>query len=143
MHALLLFLLFDRRPGGESDTESSRETSSDGSSDYRAERGVNNGVQGPGAETDAGSSRETSSDGSSNYRAKRGVDNGVQGPWTQQTITDANIQSLNRISLRNKPVGGSSSDEYEISNPPGRLIFEYMEHAPPFTREPLADKASS
>lgn len=110
MHALLLFLLFDRRPGGESDTESSRETSSDGSSEYGADRGVNNVLQ---------------------------------WNWTQQNVVDANIKSLNRLSLRNKPFRGSSSDECEISNPSGQLVFEYMEHASPFTRQPLADKASS
>ncbi|KAF2308300.1 hypothetical protein GH714_039924 [Hevea brasiliensis] len=96
----------------------------------------------PGEESDAESSRETSSDGSSDYRAERGVNNGAWGSWIQQNITDANIQSLNRLSLRNKPVRGSSSDECEISNPTGQLIFEYMEHASPFTREPLADKIS-
>lgn len=113
-HACCITLLFlpssDRRPGEESDTESSRETSSDGSSDYGAERVASNGVW---------------------------------EPWSQLNVTDANIQSLNRLSLRNQPFRGSSSDECEISNPPGRLIFEYMEHASPFTRQPLADQASS
>uniref|UniRef100_A0A2P2L429 Uncharacterized protein MANES_03G200700 n=1 Tax=Rhizophora mucronata TaxID=61149 RepID=A0A2P2L429_RHIMU len=37
---------------------------------------------------------------------------------------------------------GSSSDECEISNPPGRLVFEYMEYASPFIRQPLVDKIS-
>ncbi|EEF43036.1 uncharacterized protein LOC8275589 [Ricinus communis] len=96
----------------------------------------------PGEESDAESSRDSSTDGSSDYGAERGV-NGVWGPQTQNNITDANIQSLNRLSLRNKHSRGSSSDEYEISNPPGRLVFEYMEHASPFTREPLADKISA
>ncbi|KDP27870.1 hypothetical protein JCGZ_18950 [Jatropha curcas] len=96
----------------------------------------------PGDESDADSSRETSSDGSSDYGADRVVNNGFRGHLTQQNIADANIQSLNRLSLRNKPLRGSSSDECEISNPPGQLIFEYMEHASPFTRQPLADKIS-
>lgn len=37
---------------------------------------------------------------------------------------------------------GSSSDESEICDPPGHLIFEYLEHDAPFSREPLADKVS-
>lgn len=96
----------------------------------------------PGEESDAESSRETSSDGSSEYGADRGVNNVLQWNWTQQNVVDANIKSLNRLSLRNKPFRGSSSDECEISNPSGQLVFEYMEHASPFTRQPLADKAS-
>ncbi|XP_065863779.1 uncharacterized protein [Euphorbia lathyris] len=96
----------------------------------------------PGEESDAESSRETSSDGSSDFGADRAVNNGVSGPRAQQNVMDANIQNLSKLSLRNKPLKGSSSDECEISNPPGRLIFEYMEHASPFTRQPLADKIS-
>ncbi|GAV91055.1 DUF789 domain-containing protein [Cephalotus follicularis] len=92
----------------------------------------------PGEESDAESSRETSSDGSSDCAAERGV----WGVWSQQKILDANIESLNRLSLRNKPFLGSSSDESEICTPPGRLTFEYLEHDPPFSREPLSDKIS-
>ncbi|XP_021290957.1 uncharacterized protein LOC110421646 [Herrania umbratica] len=99
-----------RRPGEESDTESSRETSSDGSS------------------SDCGTGR----------RAK----NVVPGTWSQLEIADTNVQRLMRLSLRNKPSGGSSSDESDVCNPPGQLIFEYLEHDQPFSREPLADKIS-
>eukprot|EP00258_Populus_trichocarpa_P050301 XP_024466320.1 uncharacterized protein LOC7477192 isoform X2 [Populus trichocarpa] len=94
----------------------------------------------PGEESDTESSRDTCSDGSSDYGAERVASNGVWQPWNQLNVTDANIKSLNRLSLRNKPFRGSSSDECEISNPPGRLIFEYMEYASPFTRQPLADQ---
>lgn len=97
----------------------------------------------PGEESDTESSRDTCSDGSSDYGAERVASNGVWQPWNQLNVTDANIKSLNRLSLRNKPFRGSSSDECEISNPPGQLIFEYMEYASPFTRQPLADQASS
>ncbi|CAK7333247.1 unnamed protein product [Dovyalis caffra] len=96
----------------------------------------------PGEESDTESSRETSSDGSSDYGAERVASNGVWEPLNQLNVTDTNIQSLSRLSLRNKPLRGSSSDECEISNPPGRLIFEYMEYASPFTRQPLADQIS-
>ncbi|KAI4311131.1 hypothetical protein MLD38_036051 [Melastoma candidum] len=37
----------------------------------------------------------------------------------------------------------SSCDEAEISNPPGRLIFEYLERDQPYSREPLADKIAA
>lgn len=47
---------------------------------------------------------------------------------------------MKALSLRHKPFNGSSSDEGELSNSPGALTFEYFEHAPPFSREPLADK---
>ncbi|KAG6758744.1 hypothetical protein POTOM_035201 [Populus tomentosa] len=97
----------------------------------------------PGEESDTESSRDTCSDGSSDCGAERVASNGVWQPWNQLNVTDANIKSLNRLSLRNKPFRGSSSDECEISNPPGRLIFEYMEYASPFTRQPLADQAGS
>ncbi|KAB5537301.1 hypothetical protein DKX38_014834 [Salix brachista] len=97
----------------------------------------------PGEESDTESSRDTCSDGSSDYGAGRVASNGVWEPWNQQNVIDANIKSLNRLSLRNKPFRGSSSDECEISNPPGQLIFQYMEYASPFTRQPLADQASA
>ncbi|KAJ6889695.1 hypothetical protein NC651_023444 [Populus alba x Populus x berolinensis] len=98
-------------------------------------------IKRPGEESDTESSRDTCSDGSSDCGAERVASNGVWQPWNQLNVTDANIKSLNRLSLRNKPFRGSSSDECEISNPPGRLIFEYMEYASPFTRQPLADQA--
>ncbi|KAL5782203.1 hypothetical protein ACOSP7_007232 [Xanthoceras sorbifolium] len=96
----------------------------------------------PGEDSDAESSRETSSDGSSDHGVERRIHAFVQGSWSQQNIPYANIQSFNRLSLRNKPLMGSSSDESEICNPPGQLIFEYFENDPPFSRKPLADKIS-
>ncbi|CAN7013161.1 unnamed protein product [Brassica rapa subsp. trilocularis] len=44
-----------------------------------------------------------------------------------------------RVSLEEKPYFGSSSDESEDS--PGDLVFEYLDAAMPFGREPLTDKA--
>lgn len=93
----------------------------------------------PGEESDADSSRESSSDGSSECGAERGA-NDVQGSWSQQNTIRATTQSFNRLSLGNNPVMGSTVDEGEIRNPPGLLVFEYLEHNPPFNREPLADK---
>ncbi|KAH9683682.1 hypothetical protein KPL71_027761 [Citrus sinensis] len=94
----------------------------------------------PGEESDAESSSETSSDGSSDTGAERRINAFVHGTWSQQNIADANIENFSGLSLRNKPFVGSSSEESEICNPPGQLIFEYLEHDPPFSREPLADK---
>lgn len=37
---------------------------------------------------------------------------------------------------------GFSSDDGEAQNSQGVLLFEYLERDPPFSREPLADKAS-
>ncbi|KAF8082589.1 hypothetical protein N665_0818s0005 [Sinapis alba] len=50
-------------------------------------------------------------------------------------------QNLHRVSLEEKPCFGSSSDESEDS--PGDLVFEYLEAAMPFGREPLSDKISN
>ncbi|XWS08533.1 hypothetical protein CRYUN_Cryun40dG0010800 [Craigia yunnanensis] len=97
----------------------------------------------PGEESDTESSRETSSDGSnSDFGIGRRASNNVQGTWSQLEIADANIQRLTRLSLGNRPFGGSLSDESDSCNPPGQLIFEYLEHDQPFSREPLADKIS-
>ncbi|XWS53561.1 hypothetical protein CRYUN_Cryun10bG0012000 [Craigia yunnanensis] len=97
----------------------------------------------PGEDSDTESSRETSSDGSnSDSGIIRRANNVVQGAWNQMETADANIQRLTRLSLRNRPFGGSSSDESDICNPPDQLIFEYLEHDQPFSREPLADKIS-
>lgn len=95
----------------------------------------------PGEESDSMSSRESSSDSSSDCGAERGANGVVHGAWNQQNITEANIQGLKRVSLRNK-TSGSSSDEIQNCNPSGQLVFQYLEHDPPFSREPLADKIS-
>ncbi|KAG5554529.1 hypothetical protein RHGRI_012172 [Rhododendron griersonianum] len=85
----------------------------------------------PAEESDAYSSRETSSDGGSECGAERGT-NHAQGAWSQHNNMRAIAQSFNRLSV----------DKGEISDPPGFLLFEYFDSAPPFSREPLADKAS-
>ncbi|XP_044500659.1 uncharacterized protein LOC123221808 [Mangifera indica] len=96
----------------------------------------------PDEESDVDTSRETSSDGSSDYGVERQISAFVQGTWSQQNTADENIQKLYRLSLRNKHLMGSSSDESEICNPHGKPVFEYLEHDAPFSREPLADKIS-
>ncbi|XP_039062166.1 uncharacterized protein LOC120206651 isoform X1 [Hibiscus syriacus] len=96
----------------------------------------------PGEDSDTESSRETSSDGSnSDCVMGRRANNVVQGAQSQLKVADPNIEKLMRLSLRNRSFGGSSSDENDSCNPPGQqLIFEYLEHDQPFSREPLADK---
>ncbi|KAF5941626.1 hypothetical protein HYC85_019268 [Camellia sinensis] len=93
----------------------------------------------PGEESDADSSRESSSDGSSECGAERGA-NDVQGSWSQQNTMRATTQNFHWEIILSM---GSTVDEGEIRNPPGLLVFEYLEHNPPFNREPLADKAST
>ncbi|XP_024024988.1 uncharacterized protein LOC21388361 [Morus notabilis] len=96
----------------------------------------------PGDESDAESSRETTSDGSSEYGAEKGFNNAVHGAWSRNNTTEPNIYGWKGVSSKSKPSMGSSSDESETCNPPGRLVFEYLERDPPYSREPLADKIS-
>ncbi|XP_010434887.1 PREDICTED: uncharacterized protein LOC104718776 [Camelina sativa] len=78
----------------------------------------------PGEESDGDSPRDMSSDGSNDCRELS--------------------QTLYRASLEEKPCIGSSSDESEASSiSPGDLVFEYLEAAMPFGREPLTDKISN
>lgn len=96
----------------------------------------------PEDESDAESSGETSSGGSSDYGAERGFNNAVNGAWIQNT-TDPNIRGWKGVSSISKPSMESSSDESETCSLPGRLMFEYLARDPPYSREPLADKAST
>ncbi|THG02140.1 hypothetical protein TEA_020172 [Camellia sinensis var. sinensis] len=97
----------------------------------------------PGEESDAESSRETSSGGSSDCEADRRAKYVVDGSRSQQNLMNLNSQRMNRISLRDKSLMSSSSDEAEICNSPGMLLFEYLEQEQPYNRKPLIDKASS
>ncbi|KAL2556620.1 hypothetical protein Fot_01359 [Forsythia ovata] len=96
----------------------------------------------PGEESDAESSRETSSAGSSDCEADRRSKSIVDGSRNQQNLVNSNCQRLNRLSPRDKSVVNSSSDEAEISNSPGLLLFEYLEQEQPHNRRPLTDKIS-
>ncbi|KAA8549119.1 hypothetical protein F0562_000803 [Nyssa sinensis] len=86
----------------------------------------------PGEESDAESSRETSSGGSSDCEADRRA----------KCVVDVNSQRMNRLSLREKSLVSSSSDEAEVCNSPGSLLFEYLEQEQPHNRKPLTDKVS-
>ncbi|KAM7495827.1 hypothetical protein LguiA_020241 [Lonicera macranthoides] len=98
----------------------------------------------PGDETDAESSRETSSGGSSDCEVvDRRTKSVLDGSRSQHNLANSNSQQLNRVSLRDKSLASSSSDEAEISRTsPGVLMFEYLEHEQPHNRQPLTDKVS-
>ncbi|KAG7533526.1 hypothetical protein ISN45_Aa08g011520 [Arabidopsis thaliana x Arabidopsis arenosa] len=82
---------------------------------------------------------EGSSEGSSNSKVEKLPNHAKNLP----NAVDLSVSELNRISLRDQSIAGSlSSGETEISNPQGRLLFEYLEYEPPFGREPLANKVS-
>lgn len=55
---------------------------------------------------------------------------------------NSNSQRLSRITLRDKHPMSSSSDETEVHNSPGLLVFEYFEQEQPHHRQPLYDKVS-
>ncbi|XP_022874675.1 uncharacterized protein LOC111393398 isoform X2 [Olea europaea var. sylvestris] len=95
-------------------------------------------IREPAEVSDTDSSQETNSDDSSECEADRGANN-TRGTWNQLNTTG---QGYNEVPVRNKPFTGLSVDEGDVSNPPGRLIFEYLERDLPFFREPLADKIS-
>ncbi|KAI3880324.1 hypothetical protein MKX03_011057 [Papaver bracteatum] len=87
----------------------------------------------PGEESDAESSREMSSDGS-DCDLERQSKHLQDELWTKQNPADV------QRSFRDKPLNGTCSDDGEVSIPPGKLIFQYMEREAPYSREPLADK---
>ncbi|KAF6145900.1 hypothetical protein GIB67_028895 [Kingdonia uniflora] len=81
-----------------------------------------------GEDSDGDSYRDTSSDGSSDCEVERTLKH-----------------SMDRLSVVDGPTSfqeGFSSDDGEARNAQGSLIFEYLERAPPYCREPLADKAN-
>lgn len=60
----------------------------------------------------------------------------------QHNLINVNSQRLSKLSLRDRPPLGSSSDETEVCNSPGQLVFEYFEQEQPHFRPPVYDKAS-
>lgn len=53
---------------------------------------------------------------------------------------------MSRLSVHDKHNAiqeGFSRDDSETGNPQDLLLFEYFEQDPPYSREPLADKAST
>lgn len=93
----------------------------------------------PGEESDVESSRETGSAGSSDCEAERRAKSVVDG----SNLINLNSERMNGLSLRDKSVMSSSSDEAEMSSSSGAPLFEFLEREPPYNRKPLTDKASS
>lgn len=99
-------------------------------------------IRRPGEESEAESSRETSSAGSSDCEAERRAKGVADGARNQHNHMNSNSQRMNKLSLREKSRMSSSSDEAEVCNSSGLLVFEYLEQEQPHIRKPLADKAS-
>lgn len=97
----------------------------------------------PGEESDVESSRETGSAGSSDCEAERRAKSVVDGSCSHQNLINLNSERMNGLSLRDKSVTSSSSDEAEMSSSSGTPLFEFLEREPPYNRKPLTDKASS
>lgn len=66
----------------------------------------------------------------------------VDGGWGRENLMNLNSQRLNRLTLRDQHPLSSSSDETEVYNSPGSLVFEYFELEQPHHRKPLYDKVS-
>lgn len=64
------------------------------------------------------------------------------GETLNSNSADLNSQKFKRLSLKDKSPMNSSDGEGEISDAPGLLVFEYLEHEQPYSRRPLTDKAN-
>lgn len=90
-------------------------------------------------------SRDSSSDGSSDSERDRGLaySRGEQNHYSHPSDISLKTDRLYFRDQRTSLQEEFSSDEGESGTSQGCLLFEYLEHAPPYSREPLADKASS
>ncbi|KAJ0962679.1 hypothetical protein J5N97_027801 [Dioscorea zingiberensis] len=93
-----------------------------------------------GEESDGGSCRDSSSEGSSDCERERCLK--YTRNLDQNHFGGASIRRVERLSLRNNHIEEFSSDDGEAGSSQGHLLFEYLEHNPPYSREPLADKIS-
>ncbi|KAL4179029.1 hypothetical protein AMTRI_Chr13g85230 [Amborella trichopoda] len=99
-----------RKPGEESDGDSYKDTSSEGS-DFEVERGLKYAKE------------------QWNLHNSSGV----------STLT-MERSSMREKNMKPHPQEGSSSDAGEVCNSNGSLLFEFFEQDPPYSREPLAGK---
>lgn len=96
-----------------------------------------------GDDSDCDYYRDSSSDGSSDSEFGKRTEHFIAQRNNQYRTGDASLQ-MNGLSIHNKHYSmqeGFSSDESETGNPQD-LLFEYFDQDPPYSREPLADKAS-
>ncbi|RWR72232.1 hypothetical protein CKAN_00044400 [Cinnamomum micranthum f. kanehirae] len=97
----------------------------------------------PGEDSDGEYYRDSSSDGSSDCELERGLKHKWE-QWNRVPASEAALR-MDRLSLRETNVAsqeGFSSDEGEVENSQGCRLFEFLEQDLPYSREPLADKAT-
>ncbi|KAJ7954140.1 Protein of unknown function (DUF789) [Quillaja saponaria] len=95
----------------------------------------------PGEDSDS-DFRDSSSDASSDCEPERGLKYLREQRNHHHLPNEATLR-MDRFSLRDQHTvlqEDLSSDEGESVNSQGHLLFEYLEQAPPYSREPLADK---
>ncbi|KAH6802086.1 hypothetical protein C2S51_033532 [Perilla frutescens var. frutescens] len=98
----------------------------------------------PGEESDGEYSRDSSSDGSSDSEQERGGSNYSREQENYLQRSDSPL-TVDQLAVREQQMAfqeGFSSDEGESGSSEGCLLFEYLEHNPPYSREPLANKIS-
>ncbi|OVA13839.1 Protein of unknown function DUF789 [Macleaya cordata] len=93
----------------------------------------------PGEDSDGDLYKDSSSDGSSDCELERGLRYSREQRNCQHLSSEAALR-MNNLSLRDKQEE-FSIDEGEPGNSRGCLLFEFFEQDPPYSREPLADKA--
>ncbi|GAV69147.1 DUF789 domain-containing protein [Cephalotus follicularis] len=95
----------------------------------------------PGEDSDS-DFRDSSSDGSWDCEPDRDLRNSREQQNNKLATSDISSR-MDRLSLRDHHVAlheDVSSDEGESINSKQRLLFQYLERDPPYSREPLADK---
>ncbi|KAL6010828.1 hypothetical protein ACLOJK_001270 [Asimina triloba] len=94
-----------------------------------------------GEDSDSDFSRDSSSEGSNDCEFDRGLKY-PRDLWNHHHLA-ASLR-IDGLSLREKHHAsreGCSSDDSEPGHAQGSLLFEFFEQDPPYSREPLADKA--
>ncbi|KAJ6811657.1 uncharacterized protein M6B38_152625 [Iris pallida] len=96
-----------------------------------------------GEDSDGDCFRDSSSDGSSDCELDSSLK--YASDWGRNRIVNTSTIGMDRLCLREDHVSlqeGFSSDDSDSGNSQGRLLFQHLERNPPYSREPLADKAN-
>ncbi|KAJ6796662.1 Uncharacterized protein M6B38_219635 [Iris pallida] len=96
-----------------------------------------------GEDSDGDCYRDSSSDGSSYSELDMGLK--YARDWDLNHLANTSTLGMDRLSLRENHVAfqeGFSSDDSDSGSSQSRLLFQYLERDPPYSREPLADKAN-
>jgi len=86
--------------------------------------------------------RDSSSDGSSDCELENSLK--YARDWSRNHLVNGSTFGMDRLSVRENHLTmqeGFSSDDSDAGNSQGRLIFQHLERDPPYSREPLSDKA--